>query len=101
MHGGHVDADALAVNPAEAPFRGGLRNLERVRVLQQRLRGDAAPDEARAAQGLLFFNHRYLEAELGGTNRGNVTAGARTNDDHVVLISQDRAPSRCHPFRTC
>jgi hypothetical protein len=68
VHGGHVDADAGRGRPGEAPLLGGLRDLERVGVLEQRLGRNAAPDEAGAAERLLLLDDRHLQAELRGAN---------------------------------
>jgi hypothetical protein len=62
VHGGHADADGLAVHAGEPPLRRPLRDLQRVRVLEQRLGGNAAPDEARAAERLLALDHGHLQA---------------------------------------
>ena len=50
------------IDAGEAPFLGRLRDLQRVRVLEQRLGGNAAPDQARAAERLLLFDDGDLQA---------------------------------------
>ena len=86
VHGHHVDADAGAVDAGEAPFLGALRHLQRVRVFEQRLGGNAAPDQAGAAERLLLLDHRDLEAQLRGANGRHVTAGPRANHYDVVFV---------------
>ena len=80
-----------AVDAGEAPLLGGLRHLERVRVFEQRLGGNAAPDEAGAAERLLALDHRHLQAQLRGANRRHVPAGARANHYDVVFVRQPRS----------
>ena len=65
VHGGHVEPHARPRSHAgQPPFLGRLRDLERVRVLEERLGGNASPDQARAAERLLLFDDRHLQAEL-------------------------------------
>src|SRR6476619_771420 len=52
---------------------------------EQRLGRDAAPVEADAAK-LLALHDRDLEPELRGADRGNIAAGARTEDDEIVAV---------------
>src|SRR5690606_19665019 len=52
---------------------------------QQRLRGDAAPVEADAAE-LLALHDRSLEAKLRGADRRDITAGAGAENDQVVTV---------------
>jgi hypothetical protein len=47
-----------------------------VRVLEQRLGGNAAPDQAGAAERFLLLDHRRLQSKLRRANRGDVAAGA-------------------------
>ena len=63
-----------------------LDDLQRVRVLEQRLGRDAAPEQAGAAERLLLLDDGGLEAELRGADRGDVAAGARADDDDVVFL---------------
>jgi hypothetical protein len=89
MHGRHADADARALDTGEPPLAGALGNLERVGVLEQRLGGDAAPDQAGAAERLLTLDDGHLEAQLGGANRSHVATRSRADHHHVVLVGQD------------
>ena len=93
LHAGHVDRRALrGVAERDAPLLRVLHDLERVRVLEQRLRGDAAPIEARAAERRLALDHGHVQAELGGADRGDVAAGARADNQDVVGVRHG-APS--------
>ena len=76
----------MAASPMrQAPFLPVLRDLQRVRVLEQRLGRDAAPVEAGAAEHRRALDDRGPQAELGGANGGDVAAGARADDDDVVF----------------
>jgi hypothetical protein len=88
VNGRHVDADRGAVYARQSPFLCGLRQLQSVGVLEQGFRGDAPPDEAGAAEGLLSFDHRHGESQLRRPNRGDIPAGAGANDDDVELVRQ-------------
>ena len=68
---------------ADAPLGGVLRDLQRVRVLEQRLGRNAAPVEAGAAERRLALDDGGLQAELRGANGGDVPAGAGADDDDV------------------
>ena len=70
----------------EAPLLPVLRDLERVGVLEQRLGRDAAPVEAGAAEHRRALDDGGLQPELRGADRGDVAAGARADDDHVVFV---------------
>ena len=82
----HVDADG-GLAEGQAPFLPVLRDFERVGVLEQRLGRDAAPVEAGAAEHRRALDDRRLQSELRGADRGDVAAGARSDDDDVVLVS--------------
>ncbi len=69
----------------DAPLLGALHDLQRMRVLEQRLGRDAAPDQAGAAERLLLFDDRDLKSELRGANRGHVAAGSGPDHDDVVF----------------
>jgi len=73
-----------AVEPGPHPEGPGLvRVVGDLRRVQQRLGGDAAPVQARAAD-LVLFDERDLLAELGGPQRAGVAAAAATEDDDVI-----------------
>ena len=57
-----------------------------MRVLEQRLGGNASPQQARPAKRLLLLDDRDFESELSGPNCGNVAACARTDHDDVVFV---------------
>ena len=84
LHLGHVEADDRLAE-GEAPFLPGLGDLQRMRMLEQRLGGDAAPVQAGAAEHRRPLDHRGAQAELGGANGGDVAAGSRADDDYVVF----------------
>ena len=89
----HVDATAWPASPnVDAPLVGVLRDLERVRVLEQRLGRNAAPVQAGAAERGLPLDDGGLQAELRGADRGDVPAGSGADDDEVVLVSQSGTP---------
>jgi hypothetical protein len=59
-----------------------------VRVLEQRLRRDAAPQQAGAAERLLLLDDGRLQPELRGADRRDVAAGAGADHDYVVFVGQ-------------
>ena len=88
MNAGHVDRRLRVGFPeGDAPLGCVLRDLERVRVLEQRLGRNASPVEARAAQDGLALDDGDAEAKLRRANGGHVTAGSGSNDDDVESIS--------------
>ena len=89
VHGGHVDPDGGAVDAGQAPFLRRLRDFQRVRVFEQSLGGNAAPNQAGAAERLLLLDDRDLEAQLRGANRGDISTGAGANHYNVVLVSHN------------
>ncbi len=58
---------------------------------QQCLGRDAAPVQAYAAK-MFPLNDSRLEAKLGSTNGGDITAGTGADDDDVVGIGHDGFP---------
>ena len=76
------------IESGQAPLLGRLRNLERMRMLQQRLGRNAAPNQAGSAQRFLLLDDRHLEPQLRRADRRDIAAGPRADDDHVVLVSQ-------------
>ena len=85
LHLGHVDADRGAAE-RDAPVLRVLDDLQRVRVLEQRLGRNAAPQQAGAAERLLLLDDGDLQAELRGADRGDVAAGAGADHDDVVFL---------------
>src|SRR4029077_9289039 len=61
---------------------GVLHVMENLGRAQQRLGRDAAPVQADAAE-IGFLDHRGLEAELGCTDRRDISAGTGADDDDV------------------
>ena len=88
LHLRHVDADDGRRRRADrdAPLLRVLDDLQRVRVLEQRLGRNAAPDQARAAERLLLLDDGDLQAELRGADGGDVAAGAGADHDDVVFV---------------
>ena len=95
VDGGHVERRRGAAE-ADAPVGGVLDDLQRVRVLEQRLGRDAAPQQARAAQRLLALHDRGLEAQLRRADGRHVAAGAGANHDEVESLGHGEftAPER-------
>ena len=73
--------DAEAARPRGAG-RAGRRDV------QQRLGGDAAAQQAGAAEAGVLLHHRHLETELAGADRRHVAAGTAAEDDQVVVLSR-------------
>ena len=69
----------------QAEFLGALHKVEHFRGSQHRFGRDAAPVQANTAE-MLAFDNGCLEAKLGGTNGGDVAAGAGANDDDVEVL---------------
>src|SRR5438067_1774461 len=80
-----IDADATGGN-RKAPVLRVLHDLQRMRVFEQRLRRNAAPIQAGAAQRFLLLDDGRLEPELRGADRGDVAAGAGADHNHVVFV---------------
>src|SRR6185295_9210170 len=57
-----------------------------MRVLEQRFRRNAAPDQAGAAQRLLFLDDCDAQAELRAADGGDVPARSRADHDEIVLV---------------
>ena len=56
--------------------------MEDLRRAQQRFGRDAAPIETDAAE-IFAFDDSDFEAELCGSDRGDVAAGTRANDQNI------------------
>ena len=107
MHGVQVEAQF-----AHADTMVGKRMLGLVVLpgrIQQRLGRNAAHVQAGAAEcRLVLFVDALLdaggvEAQLRAANRGDVTAGAATDDDDIVFISHNKSfstPARYARRRT-
>ena len=68
----------------DAPLLRVLNDLQRVRVLEQRLGRDAAPDQAGAAKRLLLLDDGDFLAQLRRADRGDVAARSRADHDDIV-----------------
>ena len=76
-----INGGFLDLNPVcGSAVCGEVKHLGRV---QECLAGDAADVKAGAAKVVVFFDKGGLEPELGGADRGNVAAGARTDDNAI------------------
>ena len=90
------------VRAGHAPFLRVLHDLERVRVLEQRLGRNAAPYQARPAERLLLLDDRDRETELRGPDGGDVAARPCADHDDVVFLhglslqrrQRDKIPGR-------
>ena len=68
-------------SPNVMPHAGGvLRLADELRDVQQRLRRNAAAIETDAAGIQLRVDERDLHAEIGGVERGGVSAGTGADD---------------------
>src|SRR5262249_14725246 len=79
------DVDRRRRHAEHAPFLRALDDLQRVRVLEQRLRRNAPAVQAGAAERLVLLDDGRSEAQLRGPDRGDVAAGPRTNHYDVVF----------------
>ena len=70
-------------------FLGAVHEVEHLGRAQQRLGRDAAPVEADAAE-ILALDDRGFEAQLRRTDRRDITAGARADDDEIEFSSHDQ-----------
>src|SRR5229473_2969312 len=88
----HVDADSPrpcacgSVAKRDAPVLGVLDDLQGVRMLEQRLGRDTAPQQARPAERLLFLDNGCFQPELRGSNRGHISAGPGADHNDVILL---------------
>ena len=83
----------LHVADGDAELFCFLDLLPDVRVLEQRLGGDAAAMETGASDERVLLDDRDLQAELPGADTGHVASRSAADDDDVVLlICQDLPP---------
>ena len=83
MSGREVDADVVGDDPE---LLAVLQVLVEVGGVQQRLRRDAAAQQAGAAGADgVALDDRGLEAHLGGADRGHVAAGAAADHGDVEI----------------
>jgi hypothetical protein len=57
-----------------------------VGVLEQRLGRNAAPEQARAAERLLFLDNGDFQSELCGADRRDVAPGSGADDHDVIFL---------------
>ena len=69
----------------------GLR--EYAAHVQQRLGGNTAPQQARAAKPLVPLDKRHLHAEISGEKGGSVTTGSAAEHHHGNVHLVDPPPS--------
>src|SRR5258705_2162914 len=81
----------------DTPFLCVANHLERVRVLEQRLRGDAAPNQAGAPKRFLLLDNGNFLPELRAADCGDVPTGTGADDHHVVGVGHEDSLSlqRC------
>ena len=85
LHLIHVDADG-AFADRDAPLLDVLHHLQRMRVLEQGLGGNASPDQAGAAERFLFLDDGGLQAQLRRANGRDVATGSRANHHNIELV---------------
>ena len=94
LHVGHVDRHRRRRGSAgpdgHAPLARMLDDLQRVRVLEERLGGNTAPDQAGAAERLLLFHDGGGQPELRGADCSDVSAGAGADHNDVVVACHHR-----------
>jgi hypothetical protein len=97
---GDVDAHVAEHDAEVGGVAGVVGELGR---FEQGFGGDAAAEQAGAAEAAVFFDDRGLESELPGADGGDVAAGSAADDDHVVLPADlcdgDSAHRRRFGFR--
>ena len=77
----HVDADVLGVDADLLAVQRLVVDLGRV---EQRLGGDAAAQEAGAAEAVVLLDDDDLHSKLSGADGGDIAAGAGADDREVV-----------------
>ena len=82
LHLVHVDADG-AFADRDAPLLDVLHHLQRVRMLQQGLCRNAAPDQAGAAERLLPLHHGHFQSQLRRPDGRDIPARSRANHDDI------------------
>ena len=89
-HGGEIDLDFAgdqAVGGKAFP-----REMQVLRGSEKSLAGNATHVEAGAAKRLIFLYNGRLEAQLGGADGGDITAGTAANDNKLVIeIGHEKA----------
>ena len=85
----HVDGRG-AEGQHHAPFVGVLDHLERVRVFEEGLGWNAAPQQAGAPERGLPLHHGHALAQLRGPDGGHVAARPRADDDGIVFLGHRR-----------
>jgi hypothetical protein len=86
LHLRHVDRRGGRRPEGDSPVFGVLNDFERVRMLEQRLGRNAAPQETRAAERFLLLDDRGSKAELRGADGGHVPARAGADHDYVIVL---------------
>src|SRR5262249_13767713 len=94
----HVDRGLTGLDgrasERDPPLLGALQNFQRVRVLEERLGGNTAPDEAGSAERLLRLDDSHLKAKLRGADGCHIAACSGPNHNNVEFaahfFSEDR-----------
>jgi hypothetical protein len=89
-HGGQVELDITNLDTAALCVVQNL--VVEVRVVEQRLGGDAADVEAGAAEGTALLNAGDLEAGLTSLDGSNVASNAATDDDQILVLCASVSP---------
>src|SRR5262249_4801733 len=89
-HARQVEADVADLDAVVAEPRAG-QGVQLAGV-EQRLAGDAADVQARAAQGSAFVDARHLHPQLRGADRRHVAARAGTDHYQVVTLCHVLGP---------
>ena len=83
----HVDRGRTLRND-DSPLLRVLNDLQRMSVLEQRLRWNASPDQTGAAKRLLLFNDGDRLPELRGPDGRHIAAGTRADHYDIVRIGR-------------
>ena len=83
----HVDRRRPAADD-DTPIRCVLNHLQRVGVLEQRLRRNTTPDQTGAAKRLLLFDDGNRLPELRGPDGSPYLTGSRAHHHDIVRIGR-------------
>ena len=85
----------------DAPLGGAVDGVHHGGRLQQGLRGDAAAEQARAAEAVVALDQDDAQAEFGGAQGGGIPPGPGSDHDYVVRITHPvRKSTRVRPARS-
>src|SRR6266853_920618 len=98
LHLRHIDGDRRFAD-RDPPFLRVLHDFQRMRMFEECLGGNASPEQAGAAQGLLFLDDSNFEPQLGGADGGHVPAGAGADDNDVIFVCHSVSLMSARPLR--